>query len=54
MQGWGVEDMEFPGLSQNSIWNFQWLMKNEVEFPSFIKKKKCGICSGLCFWPWNF
>ena len=30
--GEGVENMEFPGLS-NIMWNFQGLIKNEVEFP---------------------
>ena len=31
----GVEDMEFPWVSKcqrNSMWNFQGLIKNEVEF----------------------
>ena len=40
--GQGVEDMEFPraGVYQrNSMWNFQGLIKKEVEFPRVTKKK---------------
>ena len=35
--------MEFPGDQRNSMWNFQGLIKNEVEFPRVTKKNKCGI-----------
>ena len=39
----GVKDMEFPGggvdYQKNSMWNFQGLIKNEVEFPRVTKKK---------------
>ena len=35
-----VQDMEFPGVSKNSIWNFQGLIKNDVEFPARLTKKK--------------
>ena len=46
--------MEFPGLSKNSMWNFQELIKNKVEFPWVTKKKK-RISRGLGFLPlWNF
>ena len=31
--------MEFPGVSKNSIWNFQGLIKSEAEFPRVTKKK---------------
>ena len=43
--------MEFPGDQRNSMWNFQGLIKNEVEFPKVTKKKLCGISRGLCFRP---
>ena len=26
------EDMDFPGYQRNSIWNFQELIKNELEW----------------------
>ena len=47
------EKMGFPGVSENSIWNFQGLIKSEAEFPRVTKKKQCGICRALGFWPWN-
>ena len=47
-------DMEFPGVSKKSMWNFQELIKNKKEFPRVTKKKQCGIFRGLGFWPWNF
>ena len=36
-----VEDMEFPGqgYQRNSMWNFDGLIKNEVEFPRVTTKK---------------
>ena len=34
-----VEDMEFPGVSKKQHWNFQGLIKNEVEFLGVTKKK---------------
>ena len=42
------------GYQRNSMWNFQRLIKNKVEFPRVIRKKLRGISKGLCFWPWNF
>ena len=52
--GRGVDDMEFPGVaSKEKTWNFQGLIKNEMEF-SKVTKKKCGISRGLGFWPWSF
>ena len=35
-----VEDMELPEVTKNSKWNFQGLIKNEVEFP---KKLQNGV-----------
>ena len=36
IQTGGVEDMELPGVSKNSMCNFQGLIKNEVEFPGIF------------------
>ena len=44
------EDMEFPGYQRNNMWNFQGLIKNEVEFPKVTKKKSSEISRGLGFW----
>ena len=33
-----VEDMEFLGVSKKCMWNFQGLIKNELEFPRVTKK----------------
>ena len=33
---------------RNSMWNFQGLITNEVEFPRVTKKKECGVFSRLC------
>ena len=45
------EVMEFPGVYQrNSMWNFQGLINNEMEFPRMTKKKyQCGISWGFVF-----
>ena len=32
-------DMEFPGVSKKSMWNFQELIKNKKEFPRVTEKK---------------
>ena len=50
-KGGEVEDMEFQGNCRNSKWVFRGLIKNKVEFPGMIKKKSCGIFSGLGFRP---
>ena len=44
--------MKFPGVSKNSMWNFQGLIKNEVEFPRVTKKnnKEFPGCRALGFW----
>ena len=34
-----IWNLEFPGASKNSMWNFQGLIENEVEFPRVTKKK---------------
>ena len=49
----GLRIWNFKGYQINSTWNFQGLIKKEVEFPSVTKKKECGISRGLCFWLWN-
>ena len=46
-----VEDMEFPRVLRNSKWNFQGLIKNNMELPGVIKKKSCEISRGLEFRP---
>ena len=43
----------FQGYQRNSMWNFQELIKNEVEFTEVTKKKSCGISRGLGFWSWS-
>ena len=44
--------MKFPGVSKNSMWNLQGLIKNEVEFPRVTKKnnKEFPGCKALGFW----
>ena len=37
----------FQGYLRNGKWNFQVLIKNNVEFPRVIKKKSCGISPGV-------
>ena len=53
IQTGGLRIWNFKGYQINSTWNFQGLIKKEVEFPSVTKKKECGISRGLCFWLWN-
>ena len=48
--GGGLRIWNFKGYQINSKWNFQGLIKKEVEFPRVTKKKECGISRGLCFW----
>ena len=50
----GLRIWNFEGYQRNSMWNFQELIKNEVEFPRVTKKNWCRIFRGLCFWPRNF
>ena len=50
----GLTIWNFQGYQRNSMWNFQELIKNEVEFTRVTKKKSCGISRGLGFWSWNF
>ena len=50
----GLSIWNLQGYQRNIIWNFQGLIKKEVEFLRLIKKKQCGVSRGLCFWPWNF
>ena len=38
-QGRGLKIWNFQGYQRNSMWNFQRLIKNEVEFPGVTKKK---------------
>ena len=45
----------FQGCQGNSMQNLQRLIKNEVEFPAgMIKKKSCEIFRALGFFPRNF
>ena len=44
----------YQGYHRNSIWNFQRLIKTELEFLGVTKKKSCGISRDLGFWAWNF
>ena len=37
----------FQGGVSKSKWNFQGLIKKEVEFPGVIKKKICKVFRGL-------
>ena len=39
----------FKGYRWTSMWNFQWLIKNEVEFQKVTKKIKCGISRVFVF-----
>ena len=39
---------------EESMWKFQWSIKQKVEFPGVFKKNSCGISMGLGFSPWNF
>ena len=51
--GWGY-GISRGGYQRNSMWNFQGLIKNEVEFRWVTKKKWCGLSRSLWFWPWKF
>ena len=43
------------GYQRNSMWNFQGLIKSEMEFPEGDQEKISGNSSGLfSSWPWNF
>ena len=35
----GLRICNFQSYQRNSMWNFQWFIKNEVEFPSVTMKK---------------
>ena len=37
--GGGLRIWNFQGYQRNSMWNFQELIKNKVEFPRVTKKK---------------
>ena len=44
--GWGAEDMEFPGVSRNSMWDFQGSLFSVLELRDLTQF--CGIL-GLSF-----
>ena len=44
----GLRIWNFQGYQRNGMWNFHGLIKNEVDFPRRVTKKKCGISWGLC------
>ena len=47
----GVENIQFPEVLRNSMWNFQWLVnKKTMGIPE--TNKFMGGC--LTFWSWNF
>ena len=51
----GLRIWNFEGYQRNSMWNFQRLIKSEVEFPRRVtEKKNSGNSRGLHFWAWNF
>ena len=55
--GRGVRIWNLQGYQRNSMWNFQRLTKNEVEFlPKGDQEKTMQNFQGrgLGFWSWNF